>query len=78
MDGPLEILRAEYYHIFMQYTHQEINCGVKIRLILHNILQCSIWGSFINPVDMEGEGVSQMSILLHKPYLVKCPFFDIH
>ena len=28
-------------------------------------------GSFINYVDMEGEGISQMSILLHKPYLVK-------
>ena len=29
------------------------------------------WGSFINYVDSSGGGVSQMTILLHKPYLVK-------
>ena len=28
-------------------------------------------GSFINHVDMARGGVCQMSILLHKPYLVK-------
>ena len=28
-------------------------------------------GSYINHVDSLGEGVSQMNILLHKPYLVK-------
>ena len=28
-------------------------------------------GLFINHEDMKGEGMSQMVILLHKPYLVK-------
>ena len=29
----------------------------------------SLKGASINHVDMEGEGVNQLSLLLHKPYL---------